>query len=98
MVIAIILFIRLCYWFLSADYCFSVLHGEFAAAVLLVVEAILAEQLVTAFLQAALAPVACPEAGAGNGLLGHKTVTTTQIYTKVLDEGRKKAVDAIPLL
>lgn len=31
-------------------------------------------------------------------LLGHKTVTTTQIYTKVLDEGRKKAVDAIPLL
>ena len=29
-------------------------------------------------------------------LLGHKEVTTTQIYTKVLDEGRKKAVELIP--
>jgi len=29
-------------------------------------------------------------------LLGHKEVTTTQIYTKVLDEGRKKAVEQIP--
>jgi integrase len=29
-------------------------------------------------------------------LLGHKAVTTAQIYTKVLDEGRKKAVEQIP--
>ena len=29
-------------------------------------------------------------------LLGHTKITTTQIYAKVLDEGRKKAVDAIP--
>ena len=31
-------------------------------------------------------------------LLGHAKITTTQIYTKVLDEGKKKAVDAIPLI
>lgn len=31
-------------------------------------------------------------------LLGHRSVTTTQVYAKVLDEGRKKAVDAIPII
>lgn len=31
-------------------------------------------------------------------LLGHTKITTTQIYAKVLDEGRKKAVDSIPQL
>lgn len=31
-------------------------------------------------------------------LLGHTKITTTQIYAKVLDEGRRKAVDAIPEL
>ena len=31
-------------------------------------------------------------------LLGHANVTTTQVYATVLDEGRKKAVDSIPLL
>lgn len=31
-------------------------------------------------------------------LLGHTKITTTQIYAKVLDEGRKKAVDSIPEL
>lgn len=31
-------------------------------------------------------------------LLGHKSIATTQIYAKVLDEGRKKAVDAIPII
>ena len=44
-------------------------HGELAAAVLLVVEAILLEQLVATVLQSALAPVLIPERGAGNGLL-----------------------------
>lgn len=29
-------------------------------------------------------------------LLGHTKITTTQIYAKVLDEGRRKAVNAIP--
>ena len=31
-------------------------------------------------------------------LLGHRSVQTTQVYAKVLDEGRRKAVDAIPEL
>lgn len=31
-------------------------------------------------------------------LLGHTKITTTQIYAKVLDEGRKKAVESIPEL
>lgn len=31
-------------------------------------------------------------------LMGHTKITTTQIYCKVLDEGRRKAVDAIPEL
>ena len=29
-------------------------------------------------------------------LLGHRNVTTTQVYATVLDQGRKKAVDSIP--
>lgn len=29
-------------------------------------------------------------------LLGHTKITTTQIYTKALDEGRRKAVESIP--
>lgn len=29
-------------------------------------------------------------------ILGHTKITTTQIYAKVLDEGRKKAVDLVP--
>jgi integrase len=31
-------------------------------------------------------------------LLGHRSLQTTQVYAKVLDEGRRKAVDAIPEL
>lgn len=31
-------------------------------------------------------------------ILGHTKITTTQIYTKALDEGRRKAVEAIPKL
>lgn len=31
-------------------------------------------------------------------LLGHTKITTTQIYTKALDEGRRKAVESIPKL
>lgn len=31
-------------------------------------------------------------------MLGHKKITTTQIYCKSLDEGRRKAIDAIPKL
>lgn len=29
-------------------------------------------------------------------LMGHRSIATTQVYTKVLDAGRKKAVDSIP--
>ena len=31
-------------------------------------------------------------------LLGHKKLTTTQIYAKVIDEKKREAVDALPQL
>ncbi|MBQ0089917.1 MAG: site-specific integrase [Prevotellaceae bacterium] len=33
-----------------------------------------------------------------SNLMGHKRVETTQIYAKIVDESRKKAVDALPTL
>ena len=48
-------------------------NAELATAVLLVVESVLVEQLVATILQASLAPVLCPEGGAGNGRLGAQT-------------------------
>lgn len=45
-------------------------HAEFAAAVLLVVELVFAEELVAAVLEAAFAPVLGPEGGAFDSLLG----------------------------
>ena len=48
-------------------------YREFAAAVLLVVEVVFAEQLVTAFVETALAPVLRPEFGIGDGGLGFQS-------------------------
>lgn len=31
-------------------------------------------------------------------LLGHKRVTTTRVYAKIVDESKRKAVDLIPAL
>lgn len=31
-------------------------------------------------------------------LMGHKRITTTQIYAKIVDESKRKAVDLIPAL
>ena len=33
-----------------------------------------------------------------SSLLGHKSVATTQIYAKIVDEKKRKAVDMIPAL
>ena len=33
-----------------------------------------------------------------SSLLGHKSVATTQIYAKIVDEKKRKAVDNIPAL
>lgn len=30
--------------------------------------------------------------------MGHKRITTTQIYAKIVDESKRKAVDLIPAL
>jgi site-specific recombinase XerC len=31
-------------------------------------------------------------------ILGHKSLATTQIYAKVVDEKRKKAITSLPLI
>ena len=50
--------------------CGCVGDAEFAAAVLLVVEVVFAEELVAAVLESSFPPVLCPEGGAWDGLLG----------------------------
>lgn len=47
--------------------------AELAAAVLLVVEGIIFQELVAAVLKTTLAPVLCPEEGGGDGGLGRET-------------------------
>ena len=49
------------------------LFGKLTAAILLIIKLVLLEQLVTTFVESALAPVLLPELSAGNGLLGFHT-------------------------
>lgn len=70
--------------------------GKFATAVALVVEGVFAEELVAAFLQTSLAPVARPEMGAGDGSFGGETCTLNLVEALPAGrgEGGGEGVDA----